>query len=76
VIAKASHGQDNELREIGGVNAEAEQLKSKLPAIAAFAGGAGAVAAAAAADDDMSEFSLDDLGLDEPAAEAPASNDG
>ena len=68
--------QDNELREIGGVNAEAEQLKSKYPAIAAFAGGAGAVAAAAAADDDMSEFSLDDLSLDEPAAEAPASNDG
>lgn len=68
--------QDNELREIGGVNAEAEQLKSKYPAIAAFAGGAGAVAAASAADDDMNEFSLDDLSLDEPAAEAPASNDG
>lgn len=68
--------QDNELREIGGVNAEAEQLKAKYPAIAAFAGagaGAGAVAAAAAsADDDMGEFSLDDLSLDEPAAEAPA----
>ncbi len=68
--------QDNELREIGGVNAEAEQLKSKYPAIAAFTGGAGVVAAAAAADDDMSEFSLDDLSLDEPAAEAPASNAG
>jgi len=66
--------QDNELREIGGVNAEAEQLKAKYPAIAAFAfAGAGAVAAAAAsADDDMGEFSLDDLSLDEPAAEAPA----
>jgi len=64
--------QDNELREIGGVNAEAEQLKSKYPAIAAFAG-AGAVAAAASADDDMGEFSLDDLSLDEPTAEAPAS---
>ena len=67
--------QDNELREIGGVNAEAEQLKSKYPAIAAFAG-AGAMAAAASVDDDMSEFSLDDLSLDEPAAEAPASTGG
>lgn len=67
--------QDNELREIGGVNAEAEQLKSKYPAIAAFAG-AGAVAAAASADDDMGEFSLDDLSLDEPAAEASASTGG
>lgn len=67
--------QDNELREIGGVNAEAEQLKSKYPAIAAFAG-AGAMAAAASVDDDMGEFSLDDLSLDEPAAEAPASTAG
>lgn len=67
--------QDNELREIGGVNAEAEQLKAKYPAIAAFAG-AGAVAAAASAEDDMSEFSLDDLSLDEPAAEAPAATAG
>ncbi|MFI8735996.1 FimV/HubP family polar landmark protein [Ectopseudomonas toyotomiensis] len=67
--------QDNELREIGGVNAEAEQLKSKYPAIAAFAG-AGAVAAAASVDDDMGDFSLDDLSLDEPTAEAPASTGG
>lgn len=67
--------QDNELREIGGVNAEAEQLKSKYPAIAAFAG-AGAVAAATSADDDMGEFSLDDLSLDEPAAEAPTAAGG
>lgn len=67
--------QDNELREIGGVNAEAEQLKSKYPAIAAFAG-AGAVAAAASGDDDMGEFSLDDLSLDEPAAEAPTATGG
>ena len=66
--------QDNELREIGGVNAEAEQLKSKYPAIAAFAG-AGA-AAAASVDDDMGDFSLDDLSLDEPTAEAPASTGG
>ncbi|MFV3385534.1 FimV/HubP family polar landmark protein [Pseudomonas sp. NY15364] len=67
--------QDNELREIGGVNAEAEQLKSKYPAIAAFAG-AGAVAAATSADDDIGEFSLDDLSLDEPAAEAPTAAGG
>ncbi len=67
--------QDNELREIGGANAEAEQLKSKYPAIAAFAG-AGVVAAAASADDDMGEFSLDDLSLDEPVAEAPVAASG
>ncbi|MEO9335628.1 FimV/HubP family polar landmark protein [Pseudomonas guguanensis] len=67
--------QDNELREIGGVNAQAEQLKAKYPAIAAFAG-AGAVAAAASADDDLGEFSLDDISLDEPTAQAPASAAG
>ncbi|SUD60539.1 Tfp pilus assembly protein FimV-like protein [Ectopseudomonas oleovorans] len=64
--------QDNELREIGGVNAEAELLKSKYPAIAAFAG-VGAAAAAASVDDDMGDFSLGDLSLDEPTAETPAS---
>ncbi|QMV61345.1 FimV family protein [Pseudomonas berkeleyensis] len=66
--------QDNELREIGGVNAEAEQLKSKYPAMAAFVG-AGTVAAAAAADDDLGEFSLDDLTLDEPNKDAPLAAD-
>ncbi|RIA36312.1 pilus assembly protein FimV [Ectopseudomonas oleovorans] len=66
--------QDNELREIGGVNAEAEQLKSKYPAMAAFVG-AGTVAAAAAADDDLGEFSLDDLTLDEPSKDAPVAAD-
>ncbi|MFV9655540.1 FimV/HubP family polar landmark protein [Pseudomonas sp. NY15366] len=68
--------QDNELREIGGVNAEAEQLKAKYPAIAAFAGAGAVAAAAASADDDMGEFSLDDLSLDEPTAEAPAAAAG
>ena len=68
--------QDNELREIGGVNAEAEQLKAKYPAIAAFAGAGALAAAAASADDDMGEFSLDDLSLDEPTAEAPAAATG
>lgn len=67
--------QDNELREIGGANAEAEQLKSKYPAIAAFAG-AGVVAAAASAEDDVDAFSLDDLSLDEPVAEAPVAASG
>lgn len=62
--------QDNELREIGGANAEAEQLKSKYPAIAAFAG-AGMVAAAASAEDDVDAFSLD-----EPVAEAPVAASG
>lgn len=62
--------QDNELREIGGANAEAEQLKNKYPAMAAFAG-IGAVAAASAADD-LGDFSLDDLTLDEPVHDALA----
>lgn len=65
--------QDNELREIGGVSAEVEQLKAKYPAMAAFAG-AGALGAAAAADD-LGDFSLDDLSLDEPSPEAPAGGD-
>ena len=52
------------------VNAEAEQLKAKYPAIAAFAG-AGA-AAAVTSSDDIGEFSLDDLGLDEPRNESAA----
>lgn len=67
--------QDNELREIGGATAEAEQLKSKYPAIAAFAG-AGVVAAAASAEDDVDAFSLDDLSLDESVAEAPVAASG
>lgn len=65
--------QDNELREIGGANAEAEQLKAKYPAMAAFVG-AGVAAAAA---DDLGDFSLDDLTLDESTtAEAPAAAGG
>lgn len=67
--------QDNELREIGGATAEAEQLKSKYPAIAAFAG-AGVVAAAASAEDDVDAFSLDDLSLDESVAEVPVAASG
>lgn len=69
--------QDNELREIGGVNAQAEQLKSKYPAIAAFAG-AGVAAASASADDDMGDFNLDDLSLGEgqPVAHAQTTETG
>ena len=64
--------QDNELREIGGANAEVEQLKGKYPAIAAVAGAG--VAAATASSDDLGDFSLDDLALGDSneAAAAPA----
>lgn len=64
--------QDNELREIGGANAEVEQLKGKYPAMAAFAGAG--VAAAVASSDDLGEFSLDDLALgnSSESASAPA----
>ncbi|UCJ14726.1 peptigoglycan-binding protein LysM [Pseudomonas sp. MM211] len=62
--------QENELREIGGANAEVEQLKSRYPAMVLL-GGAATLAAA----DDLDSFSLDDLALDEPvkpAAPQPA----
>nr|WP_298117658.1 FimV/HubP family polar landmark protein [uncultured Pseudomonas sp.] len=60
--------QERELREIGGVNAEIDQLKGKYPAMAAMAG---AGMAAAAAESDMDSFSLDDLTLDEPSTSQP-----
>ena len=60
--------QERELREIGGVNAEIDQLKGKYPAMAAMAG---AGMAAAAAESDMDSFSLDDLTLDEPSPAQP-----
>ncbi|TBU90545.1 FimV/HubP family polar landmark protein [Phytopseudomonas dryadis] len=66
--------QENELREIGGASAEVEQLKSRYPAMAVFAG-TGLAAAAAA--DDLDSFSLDDLTLDEPVqpvAQQPVDN--
>ncbi|RJG13795.1 peptigoglycan-binding protein LysM [Pseudomonas cavernicola] len=64
--------QESELREIGGATAEAEQLKSRYPGMAAFA--AVGLAGAAAADD-LGSFSLDDLTLDEPAAHAVDQDD-
>ena len=64
--------QEQELREIGGSAGAVDQLKAKYPAMAAAAA-AGGLAAAAAAEDDLGDFSLDDLTLDEPAAaEKPA----
>lgn len=56
--------QENELREIGGANAQVEQLKSRYPAMIVL-GGTAALASTAAADD-LDSFSLDDLALDEP----------
>ena len=64
--------QESELREIGGANAEAESLKARYPAMASLA--AGGLAGAAAADE-LDAFSLDDLMLDEPAAQAPLDAD-
>lgn len=65
--------QENELREIGGANTEVEQLKFKYPAMVALAG-AGVIAAASASDD-LDSFSLDDLTLDEPVADAAPADD-
>ncbi|OYT96623.1 MAG: peptigoglycan-binding protein LysM [Pseudomonas sp. PGPPP3] len=63
--------QERELREIGGVNADLEQINAKYPAMAAAA-----VVGAAALnmDDELDAFNLDDLELDEPAAQ-PAAGD-
>lgn len=63
--------QERELREIGGVNADLEQVNAKYPAMAAAA-----VAGAAAlnVDDELDAFNLDDLELDEPAVQ-PAAED-
>lgn len=60
--------QEDELREIGGVSAEVDQLKAKYPSMVA---GAVAAVAIASVDDELDAFSLDDLDLDEPAAAAP-----
>lgn len=59
--------QENELREIGGSQAEIEQLKLRYPAMA-VAG----VAAGALAQDDLDSFDLDDLTLDTPDTKRPA----
>ena len=63
--------QERELREIGGVNADLEQINAKYPAMAAAA-----VVGAAALnmDDELDAFNLDDLELEEPAAQ-PAAGD-
>ncbi|MFG0379609.1 FimV/HubP family polar landmark protein [Pseudomonas sp. zbq_18] len=66
--------QEQELREIGGSAGAVDQLKAKYPAMAAAAV-AGGLAATAAAEDDLGDFSLDDLALDEPAAAAKPAED-
>jgi pilus assembly protein FimV len=63
--------QEDELREIGGVSAEVDQLKAKYPSMVA---GAMAAVAIASADDELDAFSLDDLDFDEPAAAAPVTD--
>lgn len=55
--------QEQELREIGGAAGAVDQLKAKYPAMV-VAAAAGGLAAA----DDLGDFSLDDLTLDEPAS--------
>lgn len=60
--------QEQELREIGGAAASVDQLKAKYPAMVALAAGGYAAA------DQLDEFSLDDLTLDEPAAPAQSSD--
>lgn len=63
--------QERELREIGGVNADLEQINAKYPAMAAAA----VVGAAALnVDDELDAFNLDDLELEEPTAQ-PAAGD-
>ncbi|MDP3844861.1 MAG: FimV/HubP family polar landmark protein [Pseudomonas sp.] len=63
--------QESELREIGGVTADVDQIKAKYPGMTAAAVAVGVAAAASNMDAELDAFSLDDLDLDEPAAAAP-----
>ena len=65
--------QEQELREIGGVNADVDQIKAKYPSMAAAA--VGVAASAAAIDAELDAFSLDDLEVDESALNSAASAD-
>ena len=65
--------QESDLREIGGAQAEVEQLKSRYPSMVVLGGAA--VVGAGLASNELDSFSLDDLTLDDPvqpAAQAPA----
>ncbi|MDO8696683.1 MAG: FimV/HubP family polar landmark protein, partial [Pseudomonas sp.] len=63
--------QESELREIGGVTADVDQIKAKYPGMTTAAVAIGVAAAASNMDAELDAFSLDDLDLDEPAAVAP-----
>ncbi|MDO8332993.1 MAG: FimV/HubP family polar landmark protein [Pseudomonas sp.] len=63
--------QESELREIGGVTADVDQIKAKYPSMTGAAVAVGVAAAASNMDAELDAFSLDDLDLDEPAAAAP-----
>ncbi|MBX9754339.1 MAG: peptigoglycan-binding protein LysM [Pseudomonadaceae bacterium] len=63
--------QESELREIGGVTADVDQIKAKYPSMTAAAVAVGVAAVSSNMDAELDAFSLDDLDLDEPAAAAP-----
>ncbi|MCJ1887939.1 peptigoglycan-binding protein LysM [Pseudomonas sp. LA21] len=63
--------QENELREMGGADAQVEQLKSRYPGMVALAAAGAAGAAAVAAAEEFGSFGLDDLHLDSPAQPEP-----
>ncbi|MBD9415118.1 FimV family protein [Pseudomonas sp. PDM16] len=63
--------QEQELREIGGSASALDQLKARYPAMALAAA---AAASSVAASDELDEFSLDDLTLDEPAGKSDAAS--
>jgi pilus assembly protein FimV len=63
--------QERELREIGGVNADVDQVKAKYSSMAVAAVAASAVSL----DAELDAFSLDDLELDEPAPVVAADMD-
>ncbi|AYC33531.1 peptigoglycan-binding protein LysM [Pseudomonas cavernae] len=67
--------QESELREIGGVSAEVDQLKSRYPAMAAIAAASMLGAVSAAPADEVDSFSLDDLALDDELEEQPQGQD-
>lgn len=59
--------QEAELREIGGSNAEIEQLKGRYPSMVAAAA-VGFMATSSVSDNRTDDLNLDDLELDEPTA--------
>jgi pilus assembly protein FimV len=58
--------QETQLRSIGGVDSEIDQLKARFPAIAGGLAAAAVAGAVVAADNSVDDLNFDDLAFDEP----------